>query len=472
MDHPVFEFVQKEKFQDLLQKLVREHGCSLRLMDPQGKSLWENHPKGPKARTDLSVQVWPLAQGQQELGSLRIGLPVQEPTELMKAVLSQTYQHLQDLITAGFELEDLTRELVRSYEELAILYDLSSRLGTESRLEEICRVIEEEVQKVLPVTHLAILLVDEAQDRICSQYARDHEGKDYPPFYLKRGEGITGQVIASRAPRIVCDAASDPLFRKVSYPIRSLLCAPMLVEDKVIGTINASDKRSGEEFTSYDLKLISAIASQAGVAIGHARLLTEMKDLFLSTVKSLVSAIDAKDDYTHRHSQRVARYSVAIAAEMGLSPKDQEDMQLAALLHDVGKIGTPEDILLKPGTLTKEEWHEMKKHPLHSVQILEQIKPFKKIVQWVRHEHERFDGKGYPDGIKGEEIPMPSRIIAVADAYDAMTSDRHYRKRMSEGEALERIRQASGTQFDPQMVKAFLEAHQKGKLATETGPPA
>lgn len=122
----------------------------------------------------------------------------------------------------------------------------------------------------------------------------------------------------------------------------------------------------------------------------------------------------------------------------------------------------------EPGTLTKEEWIEMKKHPLHSVQILEQIKPFEKITRWVQHEHERYDGLGYPDGIKGDEIPMPSRIIAVADAYDAMTSDRHYRKRMSEAKAVERIFQTSGTQFDPQVVKAFLEAHRKGSLPMET----
>ncbi len=472
MDHPVFEFVQKEKFQDLLQGLVQEHGLSFRLMDSHDRIVWECLPKEQEVPKDLAVQTWPLTQDQQVLGSLMVGLPVKEPTDLLKTILSLTRRHLQDLMTAGFELQNLTQELVRSYEELAILYDLSSRLGTQSRLDEICRIIEEEVQKVLPVTNLAILLVDEAQGLISSQYARSDQGKVHPPFHLKQGEGITGQVLETRAPRLVCDVESDPLFRKVTYPVRSLLCAPMIVQDKVIGTINASDRRSGEEFTSYDLKLLSAIASEAGIAIGNARLLTEMKNLFLSTVKSLVSAIDAKDDYTHRHSQRVARYSVAIAAEMGLSPNDQEEIQLAALLHDVGKIGTPEDILLKPGTLTKEEWLEMKKHPLHSVQILEQIKPFEKIARWVRHEHERYDGLGYPDGIKGDEIPMPSRIIAVADAYDAMTSDRHYRKRMSKAMALERIRQSSGTQFDPQVVKAFLEAHRKGNLTPETGSTA
>jgi len=472
MDHPVFKFVEKEKCQDLLQGLVQKHGLSFRLLDPHGRIVWESLPKTKKTPKDLSVQTWPLTQGRQVLGSMKIGLPVKKPTVLLKTVLSLTYRHLQDLIAAGFELQSLTQELVRSYEELAILYDLSSRLGTQSRLDEIYRIIEEEVQKVLPVTNLAILLVDETQGRISSQYARSSQGKAHPSFHFKWGEGITGQVIETRAPRIVCDVESDPLFRKATYPIRSLLCAPMIVQDKVLGTINASDKRSGEEFTSYDLKLLSAIASQAGIAIGNARLLTEMKSLFLSTVKSLVSAIDAKDDYTHRHSQRVARYSVAIAAEMGFSPDDQEAVQLAALLHDVGKIGTPEDILLKPGTLTKEEWIEMKKHPLHSVQILEQIKPFEKIVYWVRHEHERYDGLGYPDGIKGAEIPMPSRIIAVADAYDAMTSDRHYRKRMSEVKAVERICQTTGTQFDPQVVKAFLEAHRKGNLMTETGSTA
>jgi len=200
------------------------------------------------------------------------------------------------------------------------------------------------------------------------------------------------------------------------------------------------------------------------VALENARLFSEVKDLFLSSVKSLVMAIDAKDPYTHLHSLRVSEVSAILADEIGLPAQEVEQIKLAALLHDVGKIGVPEHVLLKPDKLTAPEWEMMKQHPLHSIQILGQVKQFFPILKWVRHEHEHYNGTGYPDQLKGEAIPLPSRIIAVADAFDALTSDRYYRKGRSEEKAVEVIRKESGIQFDPEVIRAFVSAYQKDRF--------
>jgi HD-GYP domain-containing protein (c-di-GMP phosphodiesterase class II) len=376
----------------------------------------------------------------------------------------QIRNHLQDLLTAGYELQNLSAEIVRSYEELTLLYDLSIKLSAQSDLDRICAIVADEVQTVLPARNLAILLTDPKTGMLRSQTAVGREGDRHPPFQLEPGQGIAGRAAQSGQPLILCDVKQDPGFAPVSYPITSLLCVPMTLGRKTVGIINVSDKLDGKEFTTYELKLIMAIAAEAAVAMENARLFSEVKDLFLSSVKSLVMAIDAKDPYTHLHSLRVSEVSAILADEIGLPVLEVEQIKLAALLHDVGKIGVPEQVLLKPDKLTAPEWEMMKQHPLHSVHILGQVKQFTPILKWVRHEHEHYNGTGYPDRLKGEAIPLPSRIIAVADAFDALTSDRYYRKGRSVEKAVEVIRKESGIQFDPGVIRAFVSAYQKDRF--------
>ena len=189
------------------------------------------------------------------------------------------------------------------------------------------------------------------------------------------------------------------------------------------------------------------------------------QQLFLGTLRVLTAAIEAKDPYTRGHSTRVNEYSKAIGIELGLSDEQLEFLQYAALLHDVGKIGIDEKILCKPSKLNKMEWGTVKDHPLMGANIIEPIELFSEILPFVIHHHESFNGEGYPQGLKGSEIPYGARIIAVADAFDAMTSDRPYRKAYSASAALEEIQEKAGTQFDPQVVGAFLSTIEKGKLS-------
>ncbi len=183
----------------------------------------------------------------------------------------------------------------------------------------------------------------------------------------------------------------------------------------------------------------------------------KLQDTSISTIKALAKALDTRDHYTHSHSENVARYAVMIAQEMQLSNEEIGEIRNACELHDLGKIGVHDYILAKPGELTPEEWEEVKLHSLKSVEILKPLDFLDGVINLIHQHHERYDGKGYPDGLKGEEIKLGAKIIAVADAFDAMTSKRPYRERpFTKEEAIERIKENSGIQFDPKVVEAFL----------------
>lgn len=188
-----------------------------------------------------------------------------------------------------------------------------------------------------------------------------------------------------------------------------------------------------------------------------ATILTDLKELFYKTIKSISSALDSKDPYTHGHSLRVTLYALILASTLGLSDKELEDIETAGLLHDIGKIGIPQSILCKQGKLTDEEFEVMKLHPENAEKLIANIKNLKGISNWLKCHHERWDGGGYPSGLKGEEIPLSARIIAIADTYDAMTTTRSYRNALSHQTAIEEIGNCAGTQFDPELAKKFIE---------------
>lgn len=193
------------------------------------------------------------------------------------------------------------------------------------------------------------------------------------------------------------------------------------------------------------------------LSINKQSLLHDLRELFFTTIKSISSALDAKDTYTHGHSYRVTLFSLILAQQLNLSEKMQEDIEIAGLLHDIGKIGVPENILCKPGKLTDDEYDKIKTHPAQSQKILNGIDKLKHVTFWLSSHHERWDGKGYPLAIKGKEIPLPARMLAIADTYDAMTSNRSYRKGLPHEIAVEEIKRCAGSQFDPDIVEVYLQ---------------
>jgi len=192
------------------------------------------------------------------------------------------------------------------------------------------------------------------------------------------------------------------------------------------------------------------------MAASKSKLVCDLSELFYKTIKSIAYALDAKDTYTHGHSMRVTLYSLLLAKKLNLSEDLMEEIETTGLLHDIGRIAIPEKILLKPGKLTDEEYEIIKTHPELGERLVHSINKLKLVSNWLKSHHERYDGKGYPEGLVGEEIPVSARIIALADTYDAMTTDRAYRKRLSHETAIQEIKDCSGTQFDPKLAELFI----------------
>lgn len=248
----------------------------------------------------------------------------------------------------------------------------------------------------------------------------------------------------------------DEPFGKLPSPLTACVCAPLLVRDKAIGVISVASSRKGEAYGREDMDLFGNFTAQAAVALENTRLYDKLQDTYLGAIASLAAAIEARDPYTVGHSARVTQYAVAIAESMGLSTEEVEDLRLAGLLHDLGKIGVPDSILNKAGRLSDEEYQAIKMHPVLSMRIIEPLPHLGNIIPIIYHHHERYDGNGYMDGKVGTGIPLGARIIAVADSYEAMTSDRPYRKALSREEAVAELSRNAGTQFDPEVVEHFL----------------
>ncbi|MFZ5434910.1 MAG: HD domain-containing phosphohydrolase [Bacillota bacterium] len=274
-----------------------------------------------------------------------------------------------------------------------------------------------------------------------------------------RPEGsLLGEVLRRGEPVVVEDtAAAGPGMQPPYYApeMRAMAVAPVRAMGKMLGTLKVYSplpRRWSEEEVGY----LAIVAGQVGLALENARLYQALRRYYLSTLQALAAAMEAKDTYTRGHSMRVARLAQACARALGLSHEHQEHLYLAALLHDIGKIGVPESVLLKPGPLEPADWDEVKNHPVVGVRIVEPAGFHPQVVAAIRHHHENYGGGGYPDDLAGEEIPLLARIISVADAYDAMTSDRPYRGARTAEEAMEELRRGAGRQFDPRVVNAFL----------------
>ncbi len=238
--------------------------------------------------------------------------------------------------------------------------------------------------------------------------------------------------------------------------IRDTICLPLKPRDKFLGVIQVANKKGNAGYRPEDLDLLKILGSQIAFVIQNADLFHNLQRAYIDTLSALTSAIDAKDSYTRGHSERVTDLSMRLAIELGVERTEVEKIKLGGLLHDIGKIGIPEGILNKPGRLNDEEFTVIKSHPELGVRILGKVEFLLGVVPIIKHHHERYDGKGYPDGMKGEDIPLLARIVSVVDTYDAMTTDRPYRKAMTVEEALKEIHHCSGTQFDPGIAAVFI----------------
>jgi HD-GYP domain-containing protein (c-di-GMP phosphodiesterase class II) len=238
----------------------------------------------------------------------------------------------------------------------------------------------------------------------------------------------------------------------------------MVSKEKLVGGIEIDLGERRGRLTVNEQKLLYALGSQAAIFLVNARLEREVRSMFLNIIVSMAGAVDAKDAYTHGHSLRVARMSLIVAQQRGLSREELEPLLLSAILHDVGKIAIPDNILKKPGRLNKEEFEIMKGHPIAGAKMLQHIPALATVTPGILHHHEYWNGTGYPHGLAGEAIPLQGRIIHIGDSFDAMTTDRIYRTKIDVAGAVAEIHKHAGRQFDPTLVECFLAAHRDGRV--------
>jgi len=314
----------------------------------------------------------------------------------------------------------------------------------------------------------SLLFLDDETGDLYFDVALGEKGESIKTIRLKKGQGIAGWVAEHQEPVIINDVQNDPRFfkdadKKSEFETRSMVCLPVRLKDKLVGVLEAINKRRGQ-FESEDRELLTALSNQVAVAIENARLYDELRETFYATVHALAETIEKRDPYAGGHTKRVMNYSLAIGKAMGLSQKDMINLRLSAILHDIGKIGVRDNVLLKNERLTFDEYNAIMMHAVYGAEILNHIRQLKDIVPGVKWHHEKYDGSGYPEGLKGETIPVMARIISVADTFDAMTTDRPYRKGLSIDAALEELRRYAGIQFDPAAVDAFINAYNEGML--------
>jgi putative nucleotidyltransferase with HDIG domain/PAS domain S-box-containing protein len=324
-------------------------------------------------------------------------------------------------------------------------------------IDEVLNGILDMLEEVVPYDSASLLLISaEGIRTVAARYAPDHLPADTPPGLIESQH--IRELIDKRHPVIIPDTHVDPrwiVVPELDY-IGCWMGVPLIVHNQVIGILNL-DKAQPKFYTVRLAEIASAYANQAAVAVENARLYAELESAYLQTVLALARAMDARDSYTAGHSQRLRDLSISVAEGIGMQPDQVLDIQWAALLHDIGKIGVPDEILRKPGPLSPGEWEVMKQHPLIGAEIIAPVSKLEKVVPIVRHHQEKWDGSGYPDGLAGEQIPLSARVLAVVDAYTAITDDRVYRPARSHAEAVQELRRCAGTQFDPWIVRLFLE---------------
>lgn len=277
---------------------------------------------------------------------------------------------------------------------------------------------------------------------------------------IKVGEGIAGRVAKTGKPLFVDNIETDIRFLKVSnvrYPTKSFLSVPLKIKEKVIGVLNVSSNVAKKTFEESDIHLITILADVAAVTIQNVELYSSLQKFYMDMVETIARMIDAKDSYTHEHAGRARRFARLISQKLNLPKEMTQYVECAALMHDIGKIGIAESILKKPGKLTSEEIDIIRKHPVIGNRIISPVTFLNPVAPMILYHQEWWNGQGYPEGLKEEEIPLGARIVAVIDAFDAMCSDRPYRKAMPPEYALNELKRGAGIQFDPKIVKVFIE---------------
>ena len=374
-------------------------------------------------------------------------------------------------------IEELNTKLHKKVRELSTLYSISETFSEVLEGDELFDKIVEMASKITEARKSSLLILDRESAELVIKAAIGLNSDIIEKTRIPLGSGIAGKVALSGEYIFLNGLDNRPEFERDGgrYHTDSFISVPLKIRDEVFGVLNVTDRLDGNRFTEEELYLILALARKGALSIENSVLYESIYSNLVGTLRAMVNAIEARDKYTGGHSQRVTKIAMDIAREMGCPSEEIETIKLGGFLHDIGKVGIGDSILLKPGRLSDNEFDIIKTHPVIGENIVKPlgILPAEKCI--IRHHHERWDGRGYPDGLSGQGIPLLARILSVADAYDAMVTDRPYRRAKSEEESLEEIVKLGGCQFDKKVVENFkkvIEKEHKYEMLTVAGNTA
>ena len=384
-------------------------------------------------------------------------------------------ERIEEIEQANYTITDLASELEQknlnlgqAVERLSTIYKIGLAINSTMDIDRLFNLIVRTTTTTLKA-NIGYIILHDSSNRCLNVTNLIGSGKLLAPKTAipMKDSSVSTWVIKNRQPILISDIDETPQFDRFSdlgYERKSLICAPLMVKDEIIGTISVVNKIDDSQFSSDEMEMLSTIAAQAAIAIKNATLYDEQQQTYLNTIQALVSAIEASDSYTKGHSERVTRYCLEIGQQLNLSGERMQILERAAILHDIGKIGIDLSLLHKEGKLTPNDIRELQQHPTIGMHILEPIEFLHDVRVCIGQHHERFDGMGYPNRIKNDELLMESRILTIADSFDAMTSDRPYRKALPLESAISELRDNAGTQFDPTLVAVFSQIIENGSV--------
>ncbi len=355
-------------------------------------------------------------------------------------------------------------QLKKAQSRLEAVYKANEIIAGERSLDALFERIIEQVFKLLPAQNGVILLKEEDKD----EWKQAHVKTSIEQVAFTVSRTIVNRAFARKEAILTSNATGDSLFDAgasiASLKISSALCAPLLYQDSPLGVIYLDTRGGNRVFQPDDLELLAALAGQSAIAIRNAQHLNEVEESYHDTLIMLADAVELRDHYTVGHTWRVTNIATTMARQMGWSDEKLAEVEQGAVLHDIGKIAVDNEILSKLGGLTAEEFEKVKVHPKRGADLLGDIRRLKPLIPYCLFHHERFDGGGYPSGIAGENIPVEGRLLAVADTFDAMTSNRPYRRGLTPEVAAGELERLSGSQLDPECVSALITCFRAGRI--------
>ena len=346
-----------------------------------------------------------------------------------------------------------SRRLGQSY--LEMLFGIGSAITSPFKVDDEVEIILRQGLVAVGAAKGAILLLDQDHGMLEVKGTMGCEGASDPKIGQRHR-------ISDKLPVVDAAEGGPTGIRIYEDPVRPVVFVPMVSKEKLVGGIELHLGERRGRLAVNEQKVLYALASQAAIFLVNARLERDVRSMFLNIIVSMAGAVDAKDAYTHGHSLRVARVSLMVAQQKGMARDELEPLLLSAILHDVGKIGIPDNILKKPEKLNRQEFEIMKGHAVAGAKMLQHIRALENVIPGILYHHEYWNGTGYPHGLSGEAIPLQGRIIHIGDAFDAMTTDRVYRTKTGVAGAMKEITKYAGIQFDPDLVEGLVEAHRQG----------